>query len=106
MSELIEVFRSENTLEAQMKAHLLEQCGIHPTLIGENLASMIGMGGHAAPCRLLVPEDQAQQALEVLRDFEAKKNVAATVEPSNCPSCDAVWEPGFSLCWNCQAPLG
>jgi len=106
MSELIEVFCSENTLEAQMKVHLLEQCGIHPTLVGENMASMIGMGGHAAPCRVLVPEGQVTQALDILRNFEAVKEVKVSVEPSNCPSCNAEWEPRFSLCWNCQTPLG
>ena len=104
MNNLVEVFRSDNTIEAQMKAQLLQQCGLSSTLLGENLASMIGMGGNAVPCRVLVPEEQAMRAFEILQTLETAPE-EPLVEPDNCPKCNATWEPGFSVCWNCQAPL-
>ena len=104
MSTLIEVFRSDNTLESQMKAQLLEQCGLSATLLGENLAAIIGMGGHAVPCRVLVPGEQVTQALAVLQTTEMQRRNILT-EPDNCPVCNAIWEPNFTVCWNCQTPL-
>ena len=104
MSNLMEVFRSDNTLEAQMIAQLLEQCGLSPTLRGENLASMIGMGGNAVPCRVLVSEEQAVRAFEILQTLEEKSD-GAIISPDNCPICHAIWEPGFTVCWSCQRPL-
>ena len=104
MSNLIEVFRSESTLEAQMKAQVLEQCGLNPALFDENLASVIGMGTHAVPCRVLVPETQSAKAMEILQSLEVEtENIIA--DPTNCPACNAEWEKGFTVCWSCQRPL-
>jgi hypothetical protein len=104
MSKLFEVFSSQSTLESQMKAHLLEQCGLQPILVDENLASTIGMGNNAVPCRILISEEQAKQALEILNNYEKNKDTSK-IEPNHCPSCNADWEPGFSVCWNCQTSL-
>ena len=105
MSNTIEVYRSESTIDAQMKAHLLEQFGLHPTLLGENLASGIGMGGHAVPCRVFVPRVELERALTILADTSQNQQHNSPEEPTNCPACNAEWEPGFTVCWNCQTPL-
>ena len=102
MNHWIEVFRSDNTQEAQLKARLLEQYGLHPTLDGENLASLVGMGGHGLPCRVLVRAEEVAQAQQLLIKLEEDKPQALTDEPTHCPNCNADWEPGFIICWRCE----
>ena len=45
MNHWTEVYRSDSTLQAQLKKRLLEQYGLKPVLLGDNLASLVGMGG-------------------------------------------------------------
>ena len=102
MNHWVEVFCSDNTQEAQLKARLLEQYGLHPTLTGENLASLVGMGGHGLPCRVLVKSEEVERAQQILITLEEEQAVVSTEGLTHCPSCGADWEPGFVICWRCE----
>jgi diguanylate cyclase (GGDEF)-like protein len=101
--ELVEVYRSDRTVLAQLVRTALEKNGLHPILVGENLAATVGMGGFLAPCRVLVPnleEPDARVVIEMMNEADDTIEV-----PETCPTCEAPWEKGFEECWQCQAPL-
>ena len=97
------MYRSGQTGLAQIVRSVLQEHGLHPILQGENLASMVGIGGHVAPCRVLVPRSEADDARVVIEMMEAGPTDQAV--PESCPTCEAPWEVGFEECWRCQAPL-
>ena len=100
---LVEIYRSDSTAQAQLTAEVLKQHGLQPTLTGEGLASLVGMGGFALPCRILIPQSQVDEAREVLSALKAEQDTPTPAnEPTNCPACGADWEPGFEACWSCQ----
>ena len=105
MNHWIEVFRSDSTLEAQLKKRLLEQYDLQPVLSGDNLASLVGMGGLGLPCRVLVKPEDVERAQEILSKIDGPKLVFSADEPEICPSCGADWEPGFQMCWRCEAEI-
>lgn len=102
MNNWIEVFHCDNTLLAQLKARLLEQHGITPTLRNENLAALVGMGGLGLPCRVLVQAKDVIRASEILQQSEGPILVSSSDEPQFCPYCNAPWEVGFQICWKCE----
>jgi len=97
------VYRSDRTVLAQLVRTALEKNGLHPIIVGENLAATVGMGGFLAPCRVLVPhleEPDARVVIEMMNEADD-----ANAGPETCPTCEAPWEKGFEECWQCQAPL-
>ena len=106
MADLVEVFRSSSTVEAQMLAQRLKDHGIKTALQGENLASSVGIASFVAPCRVLVRADQADEARAALAVLQASDELTDVVVPETCASCGEAWEPGFRECWSCQEPLG
>lgn len=102
LKEWTEIFHSDNTLVAQLKARLLEQHGITPTLRNENLAALVGMGGLGLPCRVFVPSAQADKATQILQRADGPTLVSSIDEPETCPHCNAPWEVGFDICWKCE----
>ena len=102
LQDWIEVFHSDNTLVAQLKARLLEQHGLTPILRNENLAALVGMGGIGLPCRVFVPSIQAEKASKILLRSQGPTLVASIEAPEYCPHCNAPWEVGFALCWKCE----
>ena len=102
MKEWTEVFHSDSTLVAQIKARLLEQYGLTPRLRNENLAALVGMGGLGLPCRVFVPTVQADKASQILRKSDGPTLISSTDEPEFCPHCNAPWEVGFDICWQCE----
>ncbi|MEN0061507.1 MAG: DUF2007 domain-containing protein [Myxococcota bacterium] len=103
MADLVEVFRSSYTAEAQIKASVLKDRGIQVVVTSPDLAASVGAGAHILPVRVLVPDHQAELARQTLAALE---EVAAAQAPSTgpktCPNCGATWEPGFAVCWQCQ----
>ena len=102
LHDWIEVFRSDSTLVAQLKARLLEQHGLTPNLRDENLAALVGMGGLGLPCRVFVPSTQADKASQILKRADGPTLISSTDEPEYCPHCGAPWEIGFDICWKCE----
>ena len=54
---------------------------------------------------VFVPENQVKKALQILHTDEQNQDAEPINEPSHCPSCNAEWESGFIVCWNCQTSL-
>ena len=102
MNDWVEIFHSDNTLVAQLKACLLEQHGIEPLVRNENLAALVGMGGLGLPCRVFVRSLNATRASEILHQSDGPQLVASSDAPQVCPHCDAPWEIGFQICWKCE----
>ena len=102
MANWIEVFQSDNTLVAQIKAQILEQQGIKTMLRNEHLAALVGMGGLGLPCRIFVHAQQVEKAALILKKSDGPKLVSSTDEPLYCPKCNAPWEIGFQICWKCE----
>lgn len=104
MASLVEVFRSPYTAEAQIKASVLKDRGIQAIVMSPDLAASAGAGIHIMPARVMVPEDQVEQARETIEALEELGEEAVDT-PEKCPSCGAKWEPGFSVCWQCNYEL-
>ena len=105
MNHWTEVYRSDSTMNAQLKKRMLELHGLHPFLAGENLASIVGMGGLGLPCRILVKPEEVDRAKKILSRIDGPKLAFSADEPEKCPSCHVDWEPGFRVCWNCETEL-
>lgn len=106
VAKLVEVFRSTLTADAQIKASLLNDQGIRATVVEPNLAASVGAGSLILPARVMVPEDQIELARVALEAIAEIAEAAPPTEgPTRCPSCGAAWEPGFSVCWQCQYDL-
>jgi hypothetical protein len=71
-------------------------------VVSDNLGNVVGVGSIAVPARILVPALEAPEALAALAVLEATKANPSTVGPERCPACDAPWEPGFLVCWQCE----
>jgi hypothetical protein len=105
MDNWIEVFWSDDTIEAQILAKNLEQHGLSPHLLNPNLAALVGMGGVGLPCRVIVKPEEAERAKEVIRKRNGSKVISSEEEPINCPECNKEWEPGFRVCWHCETEI-
>ena len=101
---MIEVYSSDQTIYAQMIAQLLELHELHPAVQSAHLASMIGMSPLAIPCRVLVPDSEVEAATALITSYQEHPEVDVE-EPTHCPQCQEVWEPGFEICWSCQHVL-
>jgi len=102
---MIEVYSSDSTIEAQLVAQRLSHHGLHPILKNEDLASMVGMGSIAMPCSVCVPVTEASEAKAILKADLEDSSPAPLDTPTHCPHCNAEWEAGFEVCWNCQKSL-
>ena len=102
MHEWSEVFQSENTLVVQFKARILQFNGIKTLLRNENLAALVGMGGLGLPCQLFVPTIDLEKAGELLKKSDGPRLISSSDAPKECPHCQAPWEIGFDICWQCE----
>jgi len=85
----------------------LEHEGVHATVVGANLAAIVGAGNNLLlPCRVLVPTHQLDDARALVAVLEEVDLHPRPEEPKLCPGCGVVWEPGFDVCWSCQRALG
>lgn len=108
MADLVEVYRDPRSEFARLIMIGLQQQGIRATLVGEHLSNLIGAGLAATPARVLVPDhelDDARAVLAVLMADHAREEPNTEGQPTTCPACDAAWEPGFTVCWQCETPL-
>lgn len=106
VADLVEVFRSTQTADAQIKASLLIDQGIQAIVVEPNLAATIGAGSFILPAKVMVPRDQEELARLALKAFDEVAEAPAPVDgPTKCPNCGAPWEPGFTVCWQCEYEL-
>ena len=91
--------------EAWLASHRLEAVGI-PSRVSSLRAGLFGMVPAAdAVCELWVAAELLDDARRVLSLEVIDGGQAHRQDPSECPRCGAVWEPGFQQCWSCSAVL-
>ena len=105
MSAWVEVFRHHEMAKVQLTEALLSANGLSPVVYGAHLASMVGIGSHVVPARVMVRAKLADEARTLLAVMEsvAEEDLSNRDDPEVCPACGADWEPGFDVCWQCQA---
>lgn len=103
--DLIELGSYHSTQEAQVFASALRGHGLHPSVVNDGLANIIGVGYHIVPTRILIPEVEYPDAIVLVEIIKAKMEEPPAPGPKNCPACGESWEPGFSVCWSCSEPL-
>jgi hypothetical protein len=98
------------TADTAVLRDLLESAGVSARLGDEVMGSMapyVIAGGNTAAVKVLVPEDQLDDAREVVVEFaERAKNdepaAAGQFQPWECPCCHEQNDGSFDICWNCQ----
>lgn len=69
---LIKVYTTAGDLEAEMVKGFLEAQGIKVMLVQESIARTLGLtAGRLGEVKVLVPEEQAQKALDLLAAMES-----------------------------------
>ena len=106
MSDIAEVYRAANPVEADLLVGMLQVHGIEAKAIGNELASAVGEipVWEAAP-RIWVPQSDAEQARQLILDHQTGDKTQETQRDPRgwtCPRCDTEIESGFDICWNCQ----
>jgi hypothetical protein len=71
------------------------------------IAPYVIAGGTTAAVKVLVPEDQLEDARSIVVEFAGRSKgsaepVAAPFEPWECPCCHEQNDGTFDICWNCQ----
>ena len=92
---ILQTFSSE--LEAQAACSLLEARGLQALVEGDNCGGMRPHFDYTSGVKLLVPEEDAVQAQEL---------ILAKVPPKSgdswlCIDCGENIEAGFGTCWKC-----
>jgi hypothetical protein len=90
---------------------LLEAVGITARLGDEVMGTMapyVIAGGTTAAVKVLVMEDQLDDAREIVVEFaessKAEAGLAAQAShPWDCPNCREHNDGSFDICWNCQS---
>jgi len=95
--DLVEVWRAQGEMDAQLVRAMLDSSGIDAILTGESvrLTHAFTIDG-LAEVRILVREDDAEDACELL--------VASDVA-TGCPECGELSPNGSSRCRSCKAHL-
>ncbi len=96
------------TSDTNLLCDLLTANGVTPRLADEmmgSLAPFVIAAGHSTAVKVLVPEDQLDDARDVVVEFaEAGPGGLAREAGSSwrCPHCGEECEANFDACWNCQ----
>ncbi|HEY3382575.1 MAG TPA: DUF2007 domain-containing protein [Vicinamibacterales bacterium] len=96
------------TADATVLRDLLEGSGVSAMLADEVMGTMapfVIAAGNAPAVKVLVPEDQLDDARDVVVDFAVSSKAIGRIEgaPWRCRRCGEENEPQFDTCWNCQA---
>ena len=104
MADLVEIFRSGNSARAKLVHSALTAHGIRSTLVGADMAGLVGAAGFLVPARILVAESTADdaRALIAVMDAFTDEDPSERGDPEVCPHCGEAWEPGFDRCWGCS----
>ena len=111
------VFKSTNLFEAHLVVSVLANNGIKAHVRGEHLVGLAGaIAVSDAMAQVWVGPGDTTRANEILgfavtRDTLGRLSLVGArqggelSEPDTCPACHETWEPGFEICWSCEAPL-
>ncbi len=112
------VFKSHNLFEAHLVVSVLANNGLKAYVRGEHLVGLVGaIPVGDAMAQVWVGPGDTKRANEILgfavtRDTQGRLSLVGAPQggelsdPETCPSCGETWEPGFEVCWSCEAPLG
>ena len=107
MGSLMRIYTCADGMQAHFLKQLLAQEGIAAVIEGEELSQVAGGLGTLAAMRprLLVPEELAGRAGEVLAEYEERSRATPVwrSEPWVCPRCGEEVEGQFTMCWACEA---
>jgi len=99
------------TADTAILRDLLEAAGVSARLGDEMMGTMAPYmitGGTTVAIKVLVPEDQLDEARDVVVEFaERAKNEpepgSTMGQPWECPCCHESNDGWFDICWNCQS---
>ncbi len=95
--DLVEVWRTQGELSAQLARSLLEANGVTSMVSGESLRLTHGFTVDGlALARILVRPDDAGRACEIIASIEGMHQ---------CPECDFPVHDSDGTCWACGAQL-
>jgi hypothetical protein len=93
------------TADTTVLRDLLAAGGVASQLADEMMGTMapfVIAAGHSTAVKVLVPEDQLDDARDVVVEF-AQAGPAREGTAWRCRRCGEECEPSFDACWNCQA---
>src|SRR6185503_4698799 len=101
----MKIFVAQHPAEAHFLKGLLESNGIPSEVRGE---ALFGVRGEipfteAFPEIWVLNDDQAGEALKVLRNRSTETNDADEGQSWRCSNCGETVEPQFTACWQCSA---
>lgn len=133
MARLVQLFSSPHLPQAHLAHQLLERAGIPSTLQGINRSGLGGMipmsdsevsvwvraedlaearkllgvtGPAVEDGRLSLAAQEGSGELSLVEGGGlSAPGGPAFVHPEACPRCQAPWERGFEVCWNCSEEL-
>lgn len=94
-----EVFSTRNPAEAHLVRGLLENAGIAAVVENDLLATGVGeIVEELVPSVCIVDDSQAEQAMQIVKDWLSDEPEAA---PWECPKCAEKIDGRFTACWEC-----
>lgn len=102
---LVEVFTAFNEWDAEQAAEVLSQNGIRCHKSNTALQNAVGdLPYYAIAPRLLVLERDAARSCELLEKAKQENSSSLAGPVWQCSECGNENDPGFHVCWSCQAP--
>ena len=97
------LYRATDARQAALLVQALDARGIHCVQSGGAASGAFGeLGAEALQVDLHVAEDRLAEAQRIIEEEQARPRDG--VDAWSCPACSETNEPGFDLCWKCQAP--
>ena len=104
---MTKVFVAQHPTEAHLVAGLLASQGIGAEVRNESLFNVRGevpVTPATLPTVWVLNDQDADSALEILRDHKPSPADASAEPPWTCGACGEQVEPQFEACWNCNTP--
>ena len=101
---MIKVFVARHPTEAYLLKGILESNGIPSEIRGEALFGVQGQIPitEALPEIWVLNDEQADDALALLRSQSTDSTAVHTGWSWRCPNCGETIEPQFTACWQCN----
>lgn len=103
-AEVREVYSARNAPEAQFIKAALEDAGIEARVVGDHLQNAVGdLPAVAISPQVWVRGEDYARAREIIHQRQTQQHPEVTAAEWTCSACGEPNEPGFEICWNCQA---
>ncbi len=101
---MIELFRDPEMARVGQYQSILEGEGIATFVRNETLSGTEVVIPAFYPALCVVDDADHPRAMEIIRSYE--QEVPGSETEIRCPECGELSPGTFSMCWNCQGPLG